>query len=199
MHWTSYNCLFPGSKHGTPKFIRDAYFPGNNVWVKINQGNFKGSVGVLSLPLTPKSMYDKYNYLIPTRTHIIAEGKKIPIVISRGIVWRSCEIAILPKRSTDLKEIYRKKPTVKETIPQIYDHFGEEILPGKVIMVVRYGSTEFGYVTKILASGSFRYKGIRTRIDGYPSEDSCYTMSSRDAVVIGNNMLDKVLMSKLTL
>lgn len=200
MRWFSYSTVFPAATYRKPKFMFDVYLPGNKVWVRINQGKFEGSVGVLSLPLTPESMYNKYGHLIPTRSHIVAEGKKIPIVISGGDVWTSCEIAILPKNSTDLKEIYKRKPSVKETIPQIYDHFGEEILPGKVIMVARYGSTEFGIVTKILSSGSFRYKGIRTRIDGNtPSEDACYTMSNTDVVVIENNMLDKVLMKKLSL
>lgn len=199
MKWQHYGILFPCSETYLDKRYNFAFV---DVWVQITKGKYAGSIGHLSIPTETSSMYDQYGALLPTRTHILVGTKKVPLTISQGSIWTSCLVAFVPKGNKSITPVYKAAETKKPKIPKIFDHFGVEILPGSTVLVTRSGRTEFGSVTKILHSGSFRYKGIRTRsyskYDLEPSEDSCYTMCSADVVVVDEGLFDRVLIGKLS-
>ena len=178
------------------------------LWVKIKTGQYAGTIGEIKFVLPFDTYYDTYGYLKnrPIWVHT-KDGSPFSIKTASGsnTVWDKARFAVT--RGEEVPDTVFKKaiPKSKKVInaPKIYDHFGEPIVPGSIVILPHYQSTTFGRVTDILESGSFRWKMIKTRItslcDSEYDKDRCYTNSTVDVVVVGNNMLDTVLMKRLEL
>ena len=182
--------------------------PDVRLWVKIKTGQYAGTIGEIKFILPFNSYYDTIGYLKKKPIRVSTkDGKPFSITTASGsnTVWDNARFAIT--RGDEVPETVFKKdiPKAKKVVnvPEIHDHFGEPIVPGSIVILPHYKSTTFGRVTAILESGSFRWKMIKTRItsmcDSEYSKERCYTNSNVDVVVVGNNMLDTVLMKRLEL
>lgn len=182
--------------------------PDVRLWVKIKTGQYAGTIGEIKSVLPFDTYYDTYGYLKNRPIRVSTkDGKPFSITTASGsnTVWDNARFAIT--RGDEVPETVFNKSLPKSkkvvNVPEIHDHLGEPIVPGSIVILPHYKSTTFGRVTAILESGSFRWKMIKTRItsmcDSEYSKERCYTNSNVDVVVVGNNMLDTVLMKRLEL